>query len=368
MRMVLIKAKPYRSRRTRTSVSRQAGKRAMYVLAFATGLLLSSVLVRHAASPPVPRAAFHSSTVPAPGHAAPDTMRAGSPGLAGSRAPKSGETRPGSGLSSRNIPSPVPSPAGSSPAKAAGSPQRPVSASVSRPAQPGVARLHDSGSSSSLIPSMSRPAAPGVTPAAPDSGSVPAATPQQAVPPAPAGPPPPGPAIEPGSTSGAAPQDLVPPPQPQGPGPALRTQGVLTAVNADASTFSITTGRKGTVLDFRVTSGTAIFVGTERLPLKRLHDFRGRPVTVWSAQIDTSQVAGRVMLLATAAGTMPANAALGSQDGLFWNAGSGAGSTGGGGTGGGTSAAGGGGGSGSGGGALGGLGGAVEKIESTVKP
>src|SRR5215469_14496134 len=111
------------------------------------------------------------------------------------------------------------------------------------------------------------------------------------------------PSTEAQSNNGAASPYVPASGQAQRPGPTERSQGILTAVNVPASTFSIGITATAGAREFRVTTGTAIFVGTERIAFDRLHEFMGTPVSVWSAQVDASQLAGRIVLFAAASAT-----------------------------------------------------------------
>ncbi|HEV2283095.1 MAG TPA: hypothetical protein VGX75_11985, partial [bacterium] len=78
-------------------------------------------------------------------------------------------------------------------------------------------------------------------------------------------------------------------------GPVIQTQGTLNAVSVDALTFSVI--GPGGPQPFHVTSVTVFYAGTERIDFDRLSEFIGAVAVVWSAPIESEQIAGIVTLL-----------------------------------------------------------------------
>ena len=78
-------------------------------------------------------------------------------------------------------------------------------------------------------------------------------------------------------------------------GPAIQTQGSLTGVNVDSSTFAVL-GPAGTQ-EFHATTQTVFYAGTERIDFGRLPEFIGVGALVWSAPVESEQIAGIVTLL-----------------------------------------------------------------------
>jgi hypothetical protein len=95
-------------------------------------------------------------------------------------------------------------------------------------------------------------------------------------------------------------------------GPAIQTQGTLVAVSVDALTFSVA---GPAVQQFYVTPMTAIYAGNEQIAFNRMPEFIGVATLVWSAPIESEQIAGIVTLLVyPASGVIPPGVNPGNPD------------------------------------------------------
>lgn len=343
MRLVLRRATHYHPYRLRRARARRAVKGAIYTLAFAIGIVLGSLLVKHPTAPRVqPPAAFqHAKAVE---HAAADTF---GPWFEASRgAPQTTDLRPSPAPRGATLPvaplRPRPAPSQATASRDFQFHGRPV-------AQPS--------------PKLSQPAGPALR-------AVPAPTPDSTgIRPGPP-PQPLNPMAQP-SLSNVTPSQDVSPVHAYVSEPPVKSQGLLVAVNDDAQTFSVS-GNGGMIREFRVTPGTIIYVGPQHVAFARLHEFVGSPISVWSIFLITGPVAGRVVLLVGAAAAGPGSASGGgTQLGILPSGevpgvggGGGSGGSSGGSSSGGTSGGGSGGGS---SGGLGGLGGLLEHVGSILK-
>jgi hypothetical protein len=97
-----------------------------------------------------------------------------------------------------------------------------------------------------------------------------------------------------------APAEAAPPVQARVSGAAVRSQGILIVVNSKKFSFSISGSGRTALSEFHVTSETTLYADSERIAFSRLQEYVGRPISVWFTQVDTGQVAGRVMILPAA--------------------------------------------------------------------
>jgi hypothetical protein len=378
MRTVLIRLKPYRSRRKQPFALRRTLKWAVYALVFAVGFVIGPLLVRQAAKPPVLRTvARRVTTAPGPGHTRRATFV---PPLATRQHMSEAENLRASPVVVRRAAAQTaPSRSTVSLAKGPRSGHRPAAGRPSQPLRPDVTLVRESQSRAARVQQPASPpplqtqgplvSNPGPIPAAPSdsTGRSTVSRPQPVSSPS-----------SPGSSSRGAPEDVPAVRAESGaPGPIVRYQGDLIAVDVKRLRFSISGNGGSTTREFQATSETTIAVGSQAVAFSRLREFVGSLVTVWSTQLDTRQVAGRVLLTSAAKvvsrtaadhgsqnATLPDSASVGStgSSGSAGSGGSGSGSSG--------SGNGGGGGSGStGGGGLGGIGGAIEHgLESIGVP